>query len=153
MEERASVAVIIIFLCLFAFQCAPEKKRDLYEDGNYHLVLYTSPSSDCLDCINKAIKALDQVNPPDESIEIVVKKSEDLQDYKEYLANNYSNRSFSFSIRKLSLPHPSVALIKNNRIHMYFFVTNEEFALQESLGLSVKFLSALKNQDAPRNSQ
>jgi len=102
----------------------------------FYWVIYTKPSRDCFDCIRKATKILDSGIDISIPITFFLIKSEDQENedlFKTYIKDQFKTRNFIFieKYKKLSFPHPSILLVKERGVYMYFFIYNDPFLFND----------------------
>jgi hypothetical protein len=129
---------LIIFLLLFTLNCQ-EKEESYLQDGIFHFVLYTDPSSDCFSCTTTALNMLKDYIRPGKKLEIYLVKSNDNERFKLHIEEIFKERGLSFYEINLKVPHPSILLIKGRSIHMFFYLPNDPFLLEETISLCRDF--------------
>ena len=70
---------------------------------------------------------------PGKNFEIYLAKSNDNERFKLFLQDNFKERGLSFYEINLKVPHPSILLVKGRSIHMFFYIPNDPFLLEETL--------------------
>ena len=135
---------LLIFLMFFTLNCK-DREESYLQDGTFHFVLHTDPSSDCPDCIMTALKIMTRYIPQDQNLYIYLKKSKDNERFKSFLKDSFKERELSFYVFDLKVPHPSILLIRGKSIYMYLYIPNDPFLLGEYLSLCRNFfLSTLE---------
>ncbi len=124
MEASKSLFPLIL-VCLLALNCNHDQKP-LFKDNTFHLVLYSDPSTDCLDCNLTALKILKGSLPPGRNIEIILKPSETNERFKALLKENSQESRLEFYESELKVQHPSILLIKGRLIFMSLYITTQD---------------------------
>lgn len=137
MAARTSV-YLLTFVMLFTFNCK-DREESYLNDGIFHFVLHTDPSSDCPDCIMNAMKILSKYISKNQKIYIYLKKSKDNERFKFFLKDSFKERELSFYVVDLKVPHPSILLVKGKSIYMHLYIPNDPFLLNEVLLLCRDF--------------
>ncbi len=111
----------------------------LFEDGQYHLSMFTNPTTDCIACIDMTLRNLDKITPKDQPIPILLKpnnqkdKKDKTEDFKKYVTEKFPQREFLFAKSQLTgMMHPSVVLIKNQGVHMVFYISTDPYDLKDA---------------------
>lgn len=148
MENRRGIYLLIIVSISMAYLSCSKKeaKVDFFNDEDFHLALYTNPSSDCIACILKALKALSD-NTHDEEREpiyVFMKPSKDKERFINYLkSESPSSARIKFFEHTVNTPTPSIVLMKKEKIYMWLYIQNDPFqfdlCIKKCLQLLVNF--------------
>jgi hypothetical protein len=149
MEKGRSLFVIFLVL-LLVLQCKEgnDKRKQLspFDDAKFHFVLYTDPSSDCLDCNFTAIDFLGKHRQQDQTIEICLKESNHNDNFKRLLREKFNESKFHFLEFNMDIPHPSIILIKGNSVYMHLYVANDHFLMRDYVSVCAQFFSNITRQ-------
>lgn len=95
MENYRSVFIIVILTALLFSSCS-KKGKPVYTSGDQSkLIFYTNPSTDCIDCIFKAIKVLDRTPGVDQDISVLIKKGGEpkvIENFKSMIKEKFPQR-------------------------------------------------------------
>lgn len=85
--------ILVIFLSLLV-ACGRGKKEPspnaaLFSDGKFHFAIFTNPKRDCIACIDMALKNMEKIVPPHETIPILLKESSEADTFKSYIEKGF----------------------------------------------------------------
>ncbi|HLP60085.1 MAG TPA: hypothetical protein VK186_14695 [Candidatus Deferrimicrobium sp.] len=128
MENSRGTLLIILSISLVYLSCSKkEEKADFFNDEDLHFVLYTNPSSDCIDCIHKALKALNTNSDKGESIYVFIKPSQDKERFINYLKSEFPLKAIKFIDHTLNAPSPAIILMRKENVYMWLYIQNDPF--------------------------
>ncbi|NIM12036.1 MAG: hypothetical protein GTO45_07950 [Candidatus Aminicenantes bacterium] len=133
---RIIVTVIIFILFVWVFQSCrsnQEKKESFFLDDNFHFVLYTDPSTDCLSCILTGLRALETIRDENGGIVVFALETGNTESFHSHLKMKFDSINVHTIQSQLDIPHPSILLIKKKSIYMYFHLSLDPFVLKESI--------------------
>lgn len=149
MENRGSIYSIIILVVSISIAylaCSKkETKVDSFNDEDFHLALYTNPTSDCIACITKGIKALNANTPGGEPIYVFVKPSEDKERFINYLQGEFPSATLEFFDHTWNAPTPSIVLMKKEKIYMWVYIQNDPFQFDLCLKKCLQLFGSFSN--------
>jgi hypothetical protein len=151
MENRRgvySIIILVVFISLAYLACSKkETKADFFNDEDFHLALYTNPSSDCIACILKAIKALNANTHEEERepIYVFVKHSDDKERFIDFLKGKFPSAAIKFFDHTLNAPTPSILLMKKEKIYMWLYIQNDPFQFDLCLKKCLQLLASFNN--------
>jgi hypothetical protein len=122
-----------------------EAEADFFNDEDFHLAIYTNPSSDCIACILKGIKALNANTPRREPIYVFVKPSEDKERFITYLQGEFPSAEIKFLDHTLNAPTPSVVVMKKDNIYMWLYIQNDPFQFDLYLKKCIQLFGSFDN--------
>lgn len=147
MENRRGIyLLIIVSVSMVYLSCSKkEAKVDFFNDEDFHLALYTNPTSDCIACILKAIKVLNANTPDREPIYVFVKPSEDKERFINYLKGEFTSAAIEFLDHTLKAPTPSIVLMKKEKIYMWLYIQNDPFQFDLCLKKCLQLFTSFNN--------
>lgn len=129
-----------------------EAKLDLFNDEDFHAVLYTNPSSDCVDCIFKALKSLDANASEGEPIYVLLKPSKDNERFVNYVKSEFRTlRTIKFIEHTLDVPvsstppTPSIVMMRKKKIYMWLYIQNDPFLFEKCIEKCLQLFSNIKH--------
>ena len=152
MEKSRSLILVILISIIFSL-CHSCKKEDkgkpaewpTVENDRFYFVYYTNPSTDCLDCANTALDALKAQAGEKKDIIVFALHSNANEKFSEYLKARYAKLKI-FTIKEpLNIPHPSILLIKNRNVYMFFHISIHPPDLVKSIDDCFELFAAFQN--------
>ncbi len=143
---------LIIAVVVFVSLSCSKKQENTQGEVRYpgfeelHFVLYTDASTDCQSCIMKAIKLLESHVEKERQLVVYLKKSAVNKNFKKTLMESFKDRHFFFYERSLTIPHPSILLIKGKSLYMRLYIHPDEFLVNEYLEKCTHFFASIDSQ-------
>lgn len=136
---------LLLLLCFCGSgQKETDSRPSLFTDGQFHFALLTSPKTDCIACLNMAMRNLHKIVPPGQTIPILFKESSDTQDFKYYIEKKFPNRDFSYAQSSLNIMYPSIVLFKDQVVHMVFYISSDVYDLKGALDKSMEWFKGMQ---------
>lgn len=151
-KSRSFILIILIILFSFCQSCKKENKEKsvdwpMVEKDRFYFVYYTKPSTDCLDCANIALDALKSHAGEEKDVIVFALQTDTNEKFSEYLKKKHTNLKI-FTIKDpLKIPHPSVLLIKNQGVYMFFRIPSHPPDLVKSIDYCLDLFAAFQNSE------
>lgn len=139
---KSRCIVLIIIMSMMCVSCLKkEANTDFFTNENFHFALYTNPSSDCIECILKALRALNTDTDQADPIYVFIKHSDDKDRFINYLKSEFRPRTIKFFDRELNAPSPAIVLIRKKNIYMWLYIQNDPFLFDLSIKKCLQLLT------------
>jgi hypothetical protein len=142
MAKSRNVYLMIIILAVIV-SCS-SKQSTFFDDDNFHFALYVDPTSDCVDCTLKALRALSNSISKDDPIHIFIKRNDDAESFFTFLRSEFPSKEIKRFDHDLKVPHPSIVMIKKRSIYMYLFILNDPFLFDQFINQCLQLFSNFK---------
>lgn len=151
-KSRSFILIILVILISFFASCKKEHMKKpvewpMVEKDRFYFAYYTKPSTDCLSCANIALDALRSHAGEEKGIIVFALQTNTDEKFSEYLKNKYTNLTI-FSIKKpLNIPHPSILLVKNRKMYMFFHISTHPPDLVKSIDCCLDLFANFQNSE------
>lgn len=153
MEKSRNFIVVLIVLAFVFCHSSKKEKTDKkaeipdIDNDRFHLVYYTKPSTDCLECVHIALDTLKAHYGEKDKVLIFALRTFLDEDYHSYIDKNFSNVKIFILKESLNIPHPSILLIKNKKVYMYFYISPDPAELAKSIEEGLELLTELRETE------